>query len=179
MEAGAGGAVASASARARAATAQGSAGKMLGGFLLRLLLTTALCTGLLGTAGAQHPHLCEGYAGPDGRYHSGFYCPRLTDPEGHRYCCRPGALKACCPRRALGGGNGSGQAAPGLLRPPPALPLLGLYALLVLLLLAADLLHFCRARRRPGAAPAGRPRPRPRAPRAPPARRCPAPPRPR
>lgn len=66
-------------------------------------------------------HLCEGYAGPDGRYHPGFYCPRLTDLPGHRYCCRPGprALKSCCTQlglEALAGVNLSGLPGPGLLR---------------------------------------------------------------
>ena len=66
-------------------------------------------------------HLCEGYTGPDGRYHPGFYCPRLSDPAGHRYCCRSGprALKSCCSRlalQALAGRNLSGLAGPGLLR---------------------------------------------------------------
>ena len=59
--------------------------------------------------------------GPDGRYHPGFYCPRLTDPAAHRYCCQPGphALKGCCSRlgvEALTGLNISGLPAPGLLR---------------------------------------------------------------
>lgn len=72
-------------------------------------------------ASLQKLHLCEGYAGPDGRYHPGFYCPRLTDPATHRYCCQPGphALKGCCSRlrvEALTGLNISGLPAPGLLR---------------------------------------------------------------
>ncbi|KAM9270459.1 protein shisa-like-1a [Cariama cristata] len=100
----------------------------------------------------QNLHLCEGYAGPDGRYHPGFYCPRLSDPAGHRYCCRPspGALKRCCSQlslEALTGVNLSSLAGPGLLRNPLALPFVGLYGLLVLLLMAVDLFHFYRTRR--------------------------------
>lgn len=69
----------------------------------------------------QNLHLCEGYVSPDGRYHPGFYCPRLTDPAGHRYCCRasPRALKSCCSQLALEtitGVNLSSLASPGLLR---------------------------------------------------------------
>ncbi|KAM4661681.1 protein shisa-like-1a [Amazona ochrocephala] len=122
----------------------------------------ALCPGLSGTAGpeprlltagsVQNLHLCEGYAGPDGRYHPGFCCPRLTDPAGHRYCCRPGprALKACCSREALEaltGVNLSSLASPDLLRNPLALPFVGLYGILILLLMAIDLVHFYRTRR--------------------------------
>ncbi|KAM9224182.1 protein shisa-like-1a [Leptosomus discolor] len=156
MEAGAGGAVVSTSAGARAASAQVS---------------------------VQNLHLCEGYEGPDGRYHPGFYCPRLTDPAGHRYCCRPSphALKSCCSQlalEALTGVNVSSLAGPGLLRNPLALPFVGLYGLLVLLLMAIDLFHFywtrrCRlgrllscARRPPRGPPVGRP-PRSRPPRGP------------
>lgn len=72
-------------------------------------------------ASVQNLHLCEGYAGPDGRYHPGFYCPRLTDPATHRYCCRhgPHALKSCCSQgavEALTGVNLSSLPVPGLLR---------------------------------------------------------------
>ncbi|XP_040456164.1 protein shisa-like-1a [Falco naumanni] len=125
---------------------------MQGGLLLRLLLATALCPGLLGTASVQNLHLCEGYAGPDGRYHPGFYCPRLSDPAGYRYCCRrsPLTLKTCCSQlalEALTGVNLSSLAGPGLLRNPLALPFVGLYGLLILLLMAVDLFHFYRTRR--------------------------------
>ncbi|XP_074457342.1 protein shisa-like-1a [Larus michahellis] len=153
---------------------------MPGGLLLWLLLATALCPGLLGTVSVQNLHLCEGYAGPDGRYHPGFYCPRLTDPAGHRYCCRasPLALKSCCSQLALEaitGVNLSSLAPPGLLRNPLALPFVGLYGLLILLLMAVDLFHFYRTRRcrlgrllprarRPPRARPGGPRPRSRLP---------------
>lgn len=50
---------------------------------------------------ATNAHLCEGYWGADGRLHSAFFCPRLSDAPADVYCCRPGgsgALKSCCPR---------------------------------------------------------------------------------
>ncbi|XP_029869876.2 protein shisa-like-1 [Aquila chrysaetos chrysaetos] len=166
--------------RSQSCHCPGSAGKMLGRLLLWLLLATALCPGLLGTVSVQNLHLCEGYASPDGRYHPGFYCPRLTDPAGHRYCCRasPRALKSCCSQlalEALTGVNLSSLASPGLLRNPLALPFVGLYGLLVLLLMAVDLLHFYRTRRcrlgrllpracRPPCRPPGRRQPRSRPP---------------
>ncbi|KAF4792585.1 Protein unc-45 A [Turdus rufiventris] len=125
---------------------------MLDGHLFQLLLTTALFPSILGTAVVQNLHLCEGYVGPDGLSHSGFYCPRLTDPPGHRYCCQPSldALKSCCSQlalEALTGVNLSSLASPGLLRNPLALPFVGLYGLLILLLMAIDLCHFYRTRR--------------------------------
>ncbi|XP_018863516.1 protein shisa-like-1 [Parus major] len=100
----------------------------------------------------QNLHLCEGYVGPDGLSHPGFYCPRLTDPPSHRYCCQPSldALKSCCSQLALEvltGVNLSSLASPGLLRHPLALPFVGLYGLLVLLLMAIDLCHFYWTRR--------------------------------
>ncbi|KAM9637525.1 protein shisa-like-1 [Morphnus guianensis] len=135
---------------------------------------------LLAPVSVQNLHLCEGYASPDGRYHPGFYCPRLTDPAGHRYCCRasPRALKSCCSQlalEALTGVNLSSLASPGLLRNPLALPVVGLYGLLVLLLMAVDLFHFYRTRRcrlgrllpracRPPCRPPGRRQPRSRPP---------------
>ncbi|XP_061232597.1 protein shisa-like-1 [Neopsephotus bourkii] len=124
---------------------------MPSGLLLRLLLAMALCPELCGTGSVQNLHLCEGYAGPDGRYHPGFYCPRLTDPARHRYCCRPGprTLKSCCAQEALEaltGVNVSSLASAGLLRNPLALPFVGLYGLLILLLMAIDLVHFYRTR---------------------------------
>ncbi|XP_074736111.1 uncharacterized protein LOC141948046 [Strix uralensis] len=107
---------------------------------------------LLAAVSVQNLHLCEGYVGPGGRYHPGFYCPRLSDPASHRYCCRPSprALKSCCSQPALEaliGVNLSSLAGPGLLRNPLALPFVGLYGLLVLLLMAVDLFHFYRTRR--------------------------------
>uniref|UniRef100_A0A8V0X6G8 Uncharacterized protein n=1 Tax=Gallus gallus TaxID=9031 RepID=A0A8V0X6G8_CHICK len=125
------------------------AGKMLGGLLL-----LAAAPGVLGTGMAfpslQNLHLCEGYVGPDGRYHPGFCCPRLTDPATHRYCCRPGphVLKGCCSRlgvEVLTGLNITGLR--GGAGHPLALPFVGLYGLLVLILVALDLAHFYRTQR--------------------------------
>ncbi|XP_059338358.1 protein shisa-like-1 [Ammospiza nelsoni] len=116
-------------------------------------LFPALCNALLPAAVlVQDLHLCEGYVGPDGRSHPGFYCPRLTDPPAHRYCCQPrlDTLKSCCSQlalEALTGVNLSSLASPGLLRNPLALPFVGLYGLLVLVLMAIDLCHFYRSRR--------------------------------
>ncbi|XP_071298155.1 protein shisa-like-1 [Agelaius tricolor] len=144
-------------------------------------LFPALCNALLPAAVlVQNLHLCEGYVGPDGRSHPGFYCPRLTDPPSHRYCCQPRleALKSCCSQLALEtltGVNLSSLASPGLLRNPLALPFVGLYGLLVLVLMAIDLCHFywsrrCRLRRllpRGCCVPRGAPRGRPAGTRAP------------
>ncbi|KAM9275350.1 protein shisa-like-1 [Morus bassanus] len=107
---------------------------------------------LPGAVSVQNLHLCEGYMGPDSRYHPGFYCPRLTDPASHRYCCHPSprTLKTCCSQLALETltrVNLSSLASPGLLRNPLALPFVGLYGLFVLLLVAVDLFHFYRTQR--------------------------------
>lgn len=87
----------------------------------RVLLPCPLQCLLPATVSVQNLHLCEGYVGPDGRSHPGFYCPRLTDPPGHRYCCQPSpdTLKSCCSQvalEALTGVNLSSLAGPGLLR---------------------------------------------------------------
>ncbi|XP_068000442.1 protein shisa-like-1 [Melanerpes formicivorus] len=104
-----------------------------------------------GANSVQNLHLCEGYTGPEGRYHPGFYCPRLTDPASHRYCCRPSphTLKSCCSQlglEALTSVNLSSLARPGLLQNPLALPFVGLYGLFVVLLMAIDLFHFYQTR---------------------------------
>ncbi|XP_021397528.2 protein shisa-like-1 [Lonchura striata] len=117
-----------------------------------VLLPCPLQCVLPAAVSVQNLHLCEGYVGPDGRFHPGFYCPRLTDPPGHRYCCQPSldTLKSCCSQvalEALTGVNLSSLASPGLLRNPLALPFVGLYGLLVLLLMAIDLCHFYWTRR--------------------------------
>ncbi|XP_074862544.1 protein shisa-like-1a isoform X1 [Carettochelys insculpta] len=151
--AGAGGAVGSLSSeQSLHCSAQGSDEKMLHPLLLGVLLGTALPTSFLGTASACNLHLCEGYPSPDGRYHSGFYCPRLTDPPAHRYCCRPGgqALKSCCSQpqlESLRRVNLSNAPTLASLRNPLPLLAVGLYGLLVLTLMTLDFLHFCRLNR--------------------------------
>ncbi|XP_030434304.1 protein shisa-like-1 isoform X1 [Gopherus evgoodei] len=122
---------------------------MLHRLLLGGLLCTTLPTSSLGTASAHNLHLCEGYPSPDGRYHSGFYCPRLTDPPAHRYCCHHGdhTLKSCCPQldfESLRRVNLSNVPTPARLRNPLPLLAVGLYGLLVLTLMTLDFLHFCR-----------------------------------
>ncbi|CAM2098878.1 unnamed protein product [Caretta caretta] len=126
---------------------------MLHRLLLGGLLCTTLPTSFLGTASARNLHLCEGYRSPDGRYHSGFYCPRLTDPPAHRCCCRHGdrALKSCCPQlefESLRRVNLSNVPTPARLRNPLPLLAVGLYGLLVLTLMTLDFLHFCRLNQR-------------------------------
>ncbi|XP_039347452.1 protein shisa-like-1 isoform X1 [Mauremys reevesii] len=126
---------------------------MLHRLLLGGLLCTTLPTSFLSTASAHNLHLCEGYPSPDGRYHSGFYCPRLTDPPAHRYCCHHGdhALKSCCPQLAfesLRRVNLSNVPTPARLRNPLPLLAVGLYGLLVLTLMILDFLHFCRLNQR-------------------------------
>ncbi|XP_032650108.1 protein shisa-like-1 isoform X1 [Chelonoidis abingdonii] len=122
---------------------------MLHGLLLGGLLCTTLPTSSLGTASAHNLHLCEGYPSPDGRYHSGFYCPRLTDPPAHRYCCHHGdhTLKSCCPQldfESLRRVNLSNVPTPARFRNPLPLLAVGLYGLLILTLMTLDFLHFCR-----------------------------------
>ncbi|XP_034640801.1 uncharacterized protein LOC117884488 [Trachemys scripta elegans] len=126
---------------------------MLHRLLLGGLLCTTLPTSFLGTASARNLQLCEGYPSPDGRYHSGFYCPRLTDPPAHRYCCRHGdhALKSCCPQlefESLRRVNLSNVPTPARLRNPLPLLAVGLYGLLILTLMSLDFLHFCRLNQR-------------------------------
>ncbi|XP_067412153.1 protein shisa-like-1 [Emydura macquarii macquarii] len=109
----------------------------------------ALPASFLSTASARNLHLCEGYPGPDGRYHSGFYCPRLTDPPALRYCCPHGQhrLKSCCSQlefESLRKVNLSSMPAPARLRNPLPLLAVGLYSLLILTLVVLDFLHFCR-----------------------------------
>ncbi|XP_030045519.1 protein shisa-like-1a [Microcaecilia unicolor] len=93
--------------------------------------------------------MCEGYAGQNERYHSGFYCPRLSDPPEQIYCCRQGnnSLKYCCNQmefEIIMKMNLSDILATSVHRSP--LPFLGivLYGLLVLILMIADFLYYYR-----------------------------------
>ncbi|KAJ6662772.1 hypothetical protein lerEdw1_010976 [Lerista edwardsae] len=131
----------------RFASALRAAGKMLYSLPLCLLPTI-----LLGTALARNVRLCESYLGPDGRHHSGFYCPRLNDPPAHGFCCQPASpgLKFCCPQpevQRLLNESAAAESAPEEPRNPAPLLGVGLYGCLVLALLAVDLLHFLRSRR--------------------------------
>ncbi|KAM4826238.1 protein shisa-like-1 [Thomomys bottae] len=99
---------------------------------------------------AHHPHLCQATREADGRYFPGFFCPRLSDSPEEAYCCRLRAAGGyCCARaefEALYQVNLSSLAPPPVLRGPGPLLALGLYSLLLLALVIADLLHFCRGR---------------------------------
>uniref|UniRef100_A0A8C5M0X2 Shisa N-terminal domain-containing protein n=1 Tax=Leptobrachium leishanense TaxID=445787 RepID=A0A8C5M0X2_9ANUR len=63
-----------------------------------LLVLAALLLNYLWKVSSLNVRTCEGYAGRDEVYHSGFYCPRLSDPNEHLYCCWTGndSLKYCC-----------------------------------------------------------------------------------
>ncbi|XP_044914713.1 protein shisa-like-1 [Felis catus] len=134
------------------------------------LLLTALSAGLLLlfswvtlaqpislSALAHHPHLCQTSWDADGRHYPGFFCPRLSDTPEEAYCCHlQSAGGSCCTRaefEALYQVNLSALPPPPLLRGRGPLLALGLYTLLLVALMTADLVHFCRSRargRRPG-----------------------------
>ncbi|KAG8516345.1 Protein unc-45A, partial [Galemys pyrenaicus] len=101
---------------------------------------------------AHHPHLCQTTRGADGRRHPGFFCPRLSDAREAAYCCRlRAAAGSCCTRdefEALYGMNLSALPPPPIFRGPGPLLALGLYSLLLVALMTADLVHFCRGRGR-------------------------------
>ncbi|XP_075431593.1 LOW QUALITY PROTEIN: protein shisa-like-1a [Ascaphus truei] len=112
--------------------------------LSALLLLPYLCT-----ASAFNVRVCEGYPGQGDLHHSGFHCPRLSDPPEHMYCCRPGndSLKHCC---SLAGFemlmkvNLSEALTPSLHRSPLGLLGIGVYGLLVLSLMMVDFLYYYR-----------------------------------
>ncbi|CAJ0954821.1 unnamed protein product [Ranitomeya imitator] len=92
---------------------------------------------------------CEGYPGHGDIYHSGFYCPRLSDSQEHMYCCWPGneSLKYCCNQEEFESVmkvNLSEKLATYISRSP--LPLLGIgfYGLLILSLMIVDFLYYYR-----------------------------------
>ncbi|XP_051776811.1 protein shisa-like-1a [Erpetoichthys calabaricus] len=94
--------------------------------------------------------LCEGYWDLQRQHHSGFYCPRLTDPTGLTYCCHQGnhSLKYCCNQSEflkmdfhnLAQNNTSKRADSW----PFSLLAVGLYGILVLTLMIVDYLWFCK-----------------------------------
>ncbi|XP_069077545.1 protein shisa-like-1a [Pleurodeles waltl] len=93
--------------------------------------------------------MCEGYYGWNNHYHSGFYCPRLSDPAEQIYCCDPGnhSLKYCCSQvafEALKNVNLSELLSTAVYRSP--LPLLGVgfYGLLIFFMMVVDFLYFYR-----------------------------------
>uniref|UniRef100_A0A3Q2HES9 Protein unc-45 homolog A n=2 Tax=Equus TaxID=9789 RepID=A0A3Q2HES9_HORSE len=109
---------------------------------------------------ARHPHLCRTTREAGGRHYPGFFCPRLSDTREEAYCCHlQAAGGSCCTRaefEALYRVNLSSLPPPPTLRGPGPLLALGLYSLLLVVLISADLVHFCRGRGRSRSRPAPR-----------------------
>ncbi|KAJ8797863.1 hypothetical protein J1605_017065 [Eschrichtius robustus] len=101
---------------------------------------------------AHHPHLCQTAWDADGHRYPGFFCPRLSDTPEEAYCCHlQAAGGSCCTRsefEALYQINLSALPPPPVFRGPGPLLALGLYSLLLVALMTADLVHFCRGRGR-------------------------------
>uniref|UniRef100_A0A8I6AVB1 Protein unc-45 homolog A n=2 Tax=Rattus norvegicus TaxID=10116 RepID=A0A8I6AVB1_RAT len=123
------------------------------------LLLTGLCVGLLFSwmnlaqptdlsALAHHPHLCQTTRDAEGRHYPGFFCPRLSDTPEEAYCCHlQAAGGSCCTLdefEALYQVNLSTLQPPPILRGPGPLLALGIYSLLLMALMTADFVHFCR-----------------------------------
>ncbi|XP_037367279.1 protein shisa-like-1 [Talpa occidentalis] len=134
----------------------GSLGPLLTGLSVGLLV---LFSGVplaqptdLSAALAHHPHLCQTTRDAEGRHHPGFFCPRLSDAPEEAYCCHLRAAGgSCCTLRefeALYQVNLSALPPPPIFRGPGPLLALGLYSLLLVALMTADLVHFCRVRGR-------------------------------
>uniref|UniRef100_A0A8D2AY38 Protein unc-45 homolog A n=1 Tax=Sciurus vulgaris TaxID=55149 RepID=A0A8D2AY38_SCIVU len=130
-------------------------GPLMTGLLVGLLLlfswmTFAKSTSL--SALAHYPNLCQTTQEADGRRYPGFFCPRLSDTPEEAYCCHLQAAGGyCCTREefeALYQVNLSALPPPPILRGPGALLALGLYSLLLVALMTADLVHFCSSRGR-------------------------------
>ncbi|XP_054999539.1 protein shisa-like-1 [Sorex araneus] len=124
----------------------------LSGGLLLLLNWGSLVQPIDLSALAHHPHLCETTRGADGRHFPGFFCPRLSDDPEQAYCCHMQAAGgSCCTLaefEALYQVNLSSLPSPPIFRGPGPLLALGLYSLLLVALMTADLVHFCRGRGR-------------------------------
>ncbi|KAB0369195.1 hypothetical protein FD755_019200 [Muntiacus reevesi] len=101
---------------------------------------------------AHHPHLCQTTWDADGRRYPGFFCPRLSDTPEEAYCCHLQAAGGfCCTQaefEALNQVNLSALRPPPIFRGPGPLLALSLYSLLLVALMTADLVHFCRVRGR-------------------------------
>lgn len=101
---------------------------------------------------AHHPNLCQTTRDAEGRHYPGFFCPRLSDTPEEAYCCHlQAAGRSCCTRdefEALYQVNLSSLQPPPILRGPGPLLALGLYSLLLMALMTADFVHFCRGRGR-------------------------------
>ncbi|XP_018425376.1 PREDICTED: uncharacterized protein KIAA1644 homolog isoform X1 [Nanorana parkeri] len=114
-----------------------------------LLRLTVLLLNYLWKASSLNVRTCEGYPGQGDVYHSGFYCPRLSDSHEHMYCCWPGnnSLKYCCKHdefETVMKVNLSEKLATYIYRSP--LPLLGIgfYGLLILSLMIVDFVYYYR-----------------------------------
>ncbi|XP_073424731.1 protein shisa-like-1a isoform X2 [Dendrobates tinctorius] len=114
-----------------------------------LLCLTVLLLNYLWKASTVNVRTCEGYPGQGDVYHSGFYCPRLSDSQEHMYCCWPGneSLKYCCNQEEFESVmkvNLSEKLATYISRSP--LPLLGIgfYGLLILSLMIVDFIYYYR-----------------------------------
>ncbi|XP_069481389.1 protein shisa-like-1 [Ambystoma mexicanum] len=113
----------------------------------RLFSAALLLTSAWTAVSASNNRLCEGYYGENGHYHSGFYCPRLTDPSEHLYCCDPGncTLKNCCSHlefEALMKVNLSELLTTEIHRSPLTLLGVGFYGLLIFSMMVVDFLYF-------------------------------------
>ncbi|XP_034523753.1 protein shisa-like-1 [Ailuropoda melanoleuca] len=131
----------------------GRLGLLLTGLTVGLLLLFSWVTLAQPTsfsALAHHPHLCQTTWDADGRHYPGFFCPRLSDTPEEAYCCHlQAAGGSCCTRtefEALYQVNLSALPPPPILRGRGPLLALGLYTLLLVALMTADLVHFCRGR---------------------------------
>ncbi|XP_068128589.1 protein shisa-like-1 isoform X2 [Hyperolius riggenbachi] len=116
-----------------------------------LLRVTVLLLNYLwkGSSGAVNVRTCEGYPGQGDVYHTGFYCPRLSDSQEHMYCCWVGnnTLKYCCKQdeyETVMKVNLSEKLATHIYRSP--LPLLGIgfYGLVILFLMIVDFIYYYR-----------------------------------
>uniref|UniRef100_G7P9H1 Protein unc-45 homolog A n=1 Tax=Macaca fascicularis TaxID=9541 RepID=G7P9H1_MACFA len=125
-------------------------GPLLTGLSVGLLLLFSWVTLVQSTslsAVVHHPHLCQTTRDVNGHHYPGFFCPRLSDSPEEAYCCHlQAAGGSCCTRaefEALYQVNLSALPPPPILRGPGQLLVLGLYSLLVVTLMTADLVHFC------------------------------------
>ncbi|XP_012588141.1 PREDICTED: protein unc-45 homolog A [Condylura cristata] len=122
--------------------------------LLVLLSGVALVQPTDLSALAHHPHLCQTTREADGHHYPGFFCPRLSDAPEEAYCCHlQAAGGSCCTQdefEALYQVNLSALPPAPIFRGPGPLLALGLYSLLLVALMTADLVHFCRGRGRGG-----------------------------
>ncbi|XP_063305003.1 protein shisa-like-1a [Pelobates fuscus] len=114
-----------------------------------LLFLAVLLFNYLWKGSSLNVRTCEGYAGKDDVYHSGFHCPRLSDPNEHIYCCWTGnySLKYCCDQEEfeiIMKVNLSEALSPHIHRSPIPLLGIGFYGLIILSLMIVDFLYYYR-----------------------------------